>query len=268
MNNLNFQVLSREDFFIDHLTVNKTKDIPIRVFKCTKNMRKWERFMYVYKGKITVNTDKNSVVCSAGEIMYLPYDVVYTSEWESESEIGYITIEFIVSKKNGERFALSDSVQNIVKDKNGVFLNLFEKIFNTVAKGEIGYRIKASSILYEIFHLMILDNIKKDLKNTHNDIYKAILYIENNYVEDISVEKLASMCTMSQSKFRKCFHEYSGMSPIKYKNALRAKKAAELLETGEYTVSEAAYMVGIDDLAYFNRVFKKAYGRNPKDFKG
>ncbi|MBQ4136955.1 MAG: helix-turn-helix transcriptional regulator [Clostridia bacterium] len=268
MNSLNFQALLREDFFIEHLTANRTKDKPVRVFKCTKNMRKWERFMYVTKGKITINTDKGTVSCSAGEIMYLPYDVVYTSEWESESEIGYITLEFVITERSGERFALSDSVQTIIKDKNGTYLNLFEKVYATIAKGELGYRIKACSLLYDIFHLMILDDIKKDLKNTHRDIYKAILHIENNYIEDISVEKLAEMCAMSQSKFRKCFHEYSGTSPIKYKNALRAKKAAELLETGEYTVSEAAYTVGFDDLAYFNRVFKKAYGRNPKNFKG
>lgn len=268
MNNLNFQALLREDFYIEHLTANKTKDKPVRVFKCTKNMRKWERFMYVTRGKITVNTEKSSVSCSAGEIMYLPYDVTYTSEWENENEIGYITVEFVISEKSGDRFALSDSVQTIIKDKNGAYLNLFERLYATVARGEMGCRIKACSILYDIFHLMILDDIKKDLKNTHRDIYKAILYIENNYVENVSVEKLAKMCAMSQSKFRKCFHDYSGTSPIKYKNALRAKKASELLETGEYTVSEAAYTVGFDDLAYFNRVFKKAYGRNPKNFKG
>ncbi len=267
MNNMNFQVLAHEDFFIEHLTVNRTKDKPPRFFRCTPNMRKWERFMYVTKGAITVVTDNGSVTTRAGEIMYLPYDVVYTSEWADENEIGYITVEFVLNLKNGERFALSNSVQNIIKDKNGVYLDLFEKIYNTFAKGEIGYRIKASSLLYEIFHLLTLDDIKKDLKNAHKGIYKAILYIENNYVDEISVSDLASMCGMCQSKFRKCFHEYSGMSPIKYKNSLRVKKAAELLKTGEYTVSEAAVMVGIDDLSYFNRMFNKTFGINPKDIK-
>lgn len=267
MNNMNFQTLAKEDFYIEHLTANRNKDASPRFFKCTKNMRKWERFMYVTKGSITVVTEKGAVTTSAGEIMYLPYDVAYTSEWEKENEIGYITVEFVLSQKNGERFALSDSVQNIIKDKNGVYLDLFEKIYNTFAKGEIGYRIKACSLLYELFHLLTLDDIKKDLKKAHKGIYKAILYIENNYVEEISVEKLASMCGMCQSKFRKSFHEYSGMSPVKYKNTLRIKKALELLKTGEYTVSEAALMVGIDDLSYFNRMFKKIYGRNPKEFR-
>ncbi len=267
MNDMNFQSLTKEDFFIDHLTVNRTKDAPPRVFRCTKNMRKWERFMYVTKGAITVTTDNGAVTTRAGEIMYLPYDVAYNSEWESESEIGYITVEFILSRKNGDRFAFSDSVQNIIKDKNGAYLDLFEKIYNTFAKGEIGYRIKAGALLYELFHLLTLDDIKKDLKKAHKGIYKAIIYIENNYVDEISVEKLASMCGMCQSKFRKSFHEYSGMSPVKYKNSLRIKKAAELLKTGEYTVSESALMVGIDDLSYFNRMFKRIYGKNPKEFK-
>lgn len=267
MNNMNFQELIGQDFYIEHLAVNRTKEKPPRFFNCTKNMRKWERFMYVIKGAITVVTDKGSVTTHSGEIMYLPYDVAYTSEWENENEIGYITVEFVLNQKNGNRFALSDSVQNVIKDKNGAYLDIFEKIYNTFAKGEIGYRIKASSLLYEIFHLMTLDYIKKDLKSTHKDIYKAILYIENNYVDEISVDKLAAMCGMCQSKFRKSFHDYSGMSPVKYKNYLRIKKSAELLGTGEYTVGEAALMVGIGDLSYFNRMFKKIYGKNPKDFK-
>lgn len=45
------------------------------------------------------------------------------------------------------------------------------------------------------------------------------------------------------------------------------KKAAQLLRIGIYTVSEVAYEVGINDVCYFNRAFKKVYGMPPGKYR-
>jgi two-component system response regulator YesN len=57
------------------------------------------------------------------------------------------------------------------------------------------------------------------------------------------------------------------MSPIQYKNHLTMKKAAELLKTGMFTASEAASEVGITDVCYFNRMFKKFYNVSPGKYR-
>ena len=75
------------------------------------------------------------------------------------------------------------------------------------------------------------------------------------------------MCSMCESRFRRKFSEYAGMPPIKYRNFLRVKKAAELLSGGEYTVSEAAELVGIPDVSYFCRLFREQMGVKPSDMK-
>jgi AraC-like DNA-binding protein len=48
---------------------------------------------------------------------------------------------------------------------------------------------------------------------------------------------------------------------------MRLKKAANYLETGEFSVSEVAYMVGYNDIRYFSTSFKKQFGVSPSQYE-
>ena len=56
------------------------------------------------------------------------------------------------------------------------------------------------------------------------------------------------------------------MSPVEYRNILKIKKAADLLKTGEFSVSEVSKAVGIDDIYYFSKMFKKYMDITATDF--
>ena len=56
------------------------------------------------------------------------------------------------------------------------------------------------------------------------------------------------------------------MSPIEYKNMLKIKKAAELLKTGGFSVTETAKEVNIEDIYYFSKMFKKYMGITAQNF--
>ena len=84
---------------------------------------------------------------------------------------------------------------------------------------------------------------------------------------EIDVNKLANMCSLCPTTFRSHFRKIMGMSPIQYKNYLTMKKAAELLRSGLYDTSEVAYEVGMNDVCYFNRTFKKFYGIPPGQYR-
>ena len=69
---------------------------------------------------------------------------------------------------------------------------------------------------------------------------------------------------MSEVNFRRLFKEYTGMSPIDYRNDLRLKNAKNMLQSGEYNVTEAATASGFSNLSFFIRLYKKKYGHTPK----
>jgi len=58
----------------------------------------------------------------------------------------------------------------------------------------------------------------------------------------------------------------TGYSPNEFIRVRRMKKAAELLKTYKYNVSEVSYMVGINDPFYFSKCFKAQYGCSPSHY--
>jgi transcriptional regulator GlxA family with amidase domain len=48
--------------------------------------------------------------------------------------------------------------------------------------------------------------------------------------------------------------------------AIRLKKAAELLRTGQYSIAEIAYKVGFSEPANFSRSFTRHFGKSPKKY--
>ena len=63
---------------------------------------------------------------------------------------------------------------------------------------------------------------------------------------------------MSESNFRKLFKEYTGKSPIEYRNLIRISEVKKMIDSGEFTVSEAAYLVGFNNMSFFYEVYNKA----------
>ena len=61
--------------------------------------------------------------------------------------------------------------------------------------------------------------------------------------------------------------ECKRVTPEEYRNRLRIRRASELLKTGKYTVAEAAEQVGIRDIKYFGKLFRRYTGINPSPLK-
>ena len=57
------------------------------------------------------------------------------------------------------------------------------------------------------------------------------------------------------------------MTPVEYRNKLRIQKAVTLLKTGAYAVTAVAEAVGMSDLKYFSKLFKRHTGVTPSAMK-
>jgi AraC-like DNA-binding protein len=95
----------------------------------------------------------------------------------------------------------------------------------------------------------------------------AIDYLNNHYVENITVAELADKCFMSEGHLYRLFAEELGMSPIDYKNSLRIRKAETLLCDPECSVGEIAAILGFENACYFSRIFKARTGLSPMQFR-
>ncbi|WP_421897597.1 helix-turn-helix transcriptional regulator [Marinoscillum sp.] len=82
---------------------------------------------------------------------------------------------------------------------------------------------------------------------------------------DLTPAFLSSELALSSSKLYRKITELTDMSPNEFIRTIRLKKAASLLKTRNYNVSEVANSVGFNDPLYFSRRFKKQFGCAPSE---
>ncbi|MCR4639653.1 AraC family transcriptional regulator [Ruminococcus sp.] len=92
-------------------------------------------------------------------------------------------------------------------------------------------------------------------------------YINQNYMFEIPLEKIADIAGYSKYHFSRIFKKYNNVSYIQYINGKRIKAAERLLIDPSLSVTEVAMRAGFSSLTTFNRAFKKAKNCTPTEFK-
>jgi AraC family transcriptional regulator len=95
-------------------------------------------------------------------------------------------------------------------------------------------------------------------------LVRAVEYIQDQLDTDLTVSRIAQAVYISPYHFTKLFKQSTGQSPHRYVVEARVRKAKELLSTGKFTISEAAYHVGFVDQSHLTRHFKRVFGLPPK----
>lgn len=84
---------------------------------------------------------------------------------------------------------------------------------------------------------------------------------------DFSVEELAEKLKVSRVQLYRKVKAILGMSISDHINNIRLERAAEMLKSNDYTISEIAYTVGFSSPNYFSTAFKHKFGFSPKEYK-
>ncbi|MBO9200713.1 MULTISPECIES: hybrid sensor histidine kinase/response regulator transcription factor [Niastella] len=98
-------------------------------------------------------------------------------------------------------------------------------------------------------------------------IRQAIETVEQHISNpEFSVEDLSRALHMSRVALYKKLLALTGKSPLDFIKTIRLKRAAQLLEKSQFTISEIAYEVGFNNPKYFARTFKKEFGLLPSEY--
>ncbi|WP_455584739.1 hybrid sensor histidine kinase/response regulator transcription factor [Bacteroides sp.] len=84
--------------------------------------------------------------------------------------------------------------------------------------------------------------------------------------ENFNVDDLASAVNMSRTSLHRKLKGISELTPGDFIRLVRLRKAAELLQEGEYRINEICILVGFHSQSYFTKSFQKQFGVLPKDF--
>ena len=125
---------------------------------------------------------------------------------------------------------------------------------------------KKYAAAYEALELIIDRSVMREKKF---DTAAANLkkYIDEHYTERLTKEKLAEVALCSVPNLYRIFNKNFGMSPHNYVNKVRLEKAALLLEYEKMSIAQTAQAVGIEDEAYFSKLFKSYYELSPNSYR-
>lgn len=84
---------------------------------------------------------------------------------------------------------------------------------------------------------------------------------------ELVVDNLVGELAVSRSVFFKKLKTLTGLAPIEFIKEMRIKRAVQLIETGEFNMTQISYMVGINDPRYFSKCFKAQLGMTPTEYR-
>ena len=84
---------------------------------------------------------------------------------------------------------------------------------------------------------------------------------------ELVVDDLVRELAVSRSVFFKKLKTLTGLAPIEFIKEMRIKRATQLIETGEFNMTQISYMVGINDPRYFSKCFKAQVGMTPTEYR-
>lgn len=137
-----------------------------------------------------------------------------------------------------------------------------------------GCRLFMQAYVYEILACLYryyreADQIGKDvrLQREIDNIRPALVYMRENFAQNITVKDVAALACMSPNHFSTVFKKVNRMNFRSYLTMIRLTSAKEMLKTGTLSITEVALNAGFPNSAYFTRVFTREEGVTPSEYR-
>ena len=99
------------------------------------------------------------------------------------------------------------------------------------------------------------------------ELQRAISFIGRNFSRQMSLADICAHAYCGRSTLQWQFKHHLKSSPIRYLTEIRMKYAAKLLENTSLPVKEVAQRSGCNDQLYFSNMFRRHYGRSPREYR-
>ena len=99
------------------------------------------------------------------------------------------------------------------------------------------------------------------------EIIKVQDFIEANYQDKITVDKLAGMVTLGRRSFERRFKKATNNTVVEYMQRVKIEAAKRSFENSYKNINEVMFGVGYTDTKAFRTIFKKITGLTPIEYR-
>lgn len=245
--------------------------------------------IYVIEGTFVATVSGRDFVLSGGDLLIVNANEPHSFYRKAESK--FICLQFdpfllfsSIRTSFEARFIMPfiiscSSPQRVVKkaelDTTSI-PGLIQNVQNEYSQKDYGYELSVRSDICRIFLWFLRKwraqglemEMKESVRNEDIErLEKVLEYIDQNYMNTVSADKMAKLCNMSYSYFSRFFKASVGRSFSEYLTYVRVTEAEKrLISTGK-SISQIAYETGFSNASYFITQFKRYRNMTPKKFK-
>ena len=212
---------------------------------------------YVLSGEGYYNGNK----VTAGEGFFIPKNKLH--EYHSSKE--YPWTYFFVVLHGCDADSICEKYLNT--DENGIFCYSFFEELNIFIKQLFSSSSMSATKAMGMFLILMSMHEEPEPLSKNMYVKEAKDYIKNNLHRTISIPEIAASLHISDRYLYNLFIKYEGVSPKKYINEQRIKKACRMLSAYNCSVTQAAASVGFNDVLTFSRFFKNQTNMSPTSYK-
>lgn len=241
--------------------------------------------VYVCDGSIEIAVDRYKRIVKEGELVFInSCDSHSYNSHEMNSKIIVIIFNpdlIGISEVHFERkrfnpfYIQNDQLKRLDKKAKDNIYGMFQSIAHEFKEKQPFYIpfIRAKTI--ELY-TMALRYFSIDAANENGPlkrisefvkVKKAMEFLENNYMEDISLDIVAEKVNMSPCYLSRVFKTFFGTNYKSYLNTLRCDKAEYMIRSSTKKIIDIAMENGFNSIRTFNRVFKSVKGYLPSSLR-
>ena len=209
-------------------------------------------FIFVARGALEYlfTKSKKKLCLGPGDILFIPKSYPYVATYlKNNTKICILNFDF-EAQVIPEIFF------------KPIYLKMPENtlIFNSISFDNMSNPLFIASKIYELLYYIDIQTITTPKK--YKKLIPAIKEFQQFYFKNEKMSYYSDLCGVSESSFRRLFKEYTGQSPIEYRNSIRIVNLKRLLSSGEFKINEAAYLVGFNNMSFFYEVYNKYKEQN------
>lgn len=264
MQNIRYPIIGKQTVYPVYLTGIGISEYEYHINR--ENGLVSHQFLFTKKGAGTLKVDGKTYRLGEGSFFYISPSVPH----EYYPESGQWTTCWLVFRGNYLR-ELMDGLgfpEYFICENSD--LSAFEKLFGMIlaADDPVFGGEKCSMLLYQ-YILAARHFISGEEQSAATDgiVGTAAAYIEENYMNDITLDELSELSGVSPQHFCRLFRARMGMRPLEYIARRRITQAKLLLRKTEDSVSEIGAKIGYPDPTYFGVVFRKYEGIAPSKYR-
>jgi two-component system, response regulator YesN len=168
------------------------------------------------------------------------------------------------------RYLYSEVVNMLVKICTNFNMDSESLLEPELITGEILDYFDHPGQIVSYIYTTVVDVFKGDKMESHDGreiVNKVREHIMKSFGEEITLKDLAKKFAINPNYLSSIFRQYTGETLMKFVTDIRVENACRLLKRSNAGISEIARTVGYEDTQYFYRVFKKARGFTPLEYR-